>query len=75
MDILLFGLPPCLRVRNSSMLLSGFRVECRGAIIHNSDHAFLETAKHAIELYFREKNEYFSEKPILSTFLRIESHA
>jgi hypothetical protein len=33
------------------------------AIIHNSDYASLETAKHAIDLYFRERNEHFSQNP------------
>jgi len=33
------------------------------AIIHNSDYASLETAKHAIDLYFRQRNEHFSQNP------------
>ena len=33
------------------------------AIIHNSDYGSLNAAKDAIDLYFRETNEHFSEHP------------
>jgi hypothetical protein len=33
------------------------------AIIHNSDYASVDTAKHAIDLYFAERNQHFSHSP------------
>jgi hypothetical protein len=33
------------------------------AIIHNSDYASVEEAKHAIDRYFSERNEFFRAHP------------
>ncbi|MFM0152883.1 hypothetical protein [Paraburkholderia sediminicola] len=33
------------------------------AIIHNSDHASADAAKAAIERYFAERNQHFTERP------------